>query len=99
MRKSRSTWDVFTVAGTVVQIAPFSPNRVALVIGPPATNTLFVGIDGSVLATTGLRRVQTNEPIILNIQDHGDLVRHAFFAVATGGNAIIQVWQTLLDEK
>lgn len=80
------------------QIVPPNPRRVALMIGSPVSSVAFIAPALPVTTTTGIPINTGQNPIILNIEDHGELVTTAWFGTSAAGRDGLIV-EVLLDEE
>lgn len=75
-------------AGGVAQVAPADPYRFALVLSPPSSGSLTYSINRSPGDGEGITFHQGSSPLILTIQDAGDMVRRPWFAYATAAVSV-----------
>jgi hypothetical protein len=82
-RETRAINYQLSITGTSALILPNNPKRYALYFGNPNTGTVHFGIVTPAAAGKGFSTASTGQPIWLNIQLHGDLVRQAFYAAGS----------------
>jgi hypothetical protein len=89
-------------AGVAVQAIPANKNRIALIIGPQGAGTvansmITLGFDNTVIPAQGMNLSGITTPLVLNIKDHGDIVRRPLWVVSTV-LSFFTFWEvTLLD--
>ena len=70
-----------SVANTPQLIVESSLDRYCLIISPPLAGQVTIGFDANHVASgSGIVLASGADPLVLTIQEHGDIVRRAFFA-------------------
>lgn len=78
-----------TVLGTSsTLLVSNSPNRIGLVFTVPPTNRYTLSLNPTVVQDVGLTMFTTSQPVILTLQDHGDMVRSAWYAITPVGQTV-----------
>jgi hypothetical protein len=99
-RQTYSEQKTITAGSSAVELVSASPNRIALIISAPASNGVGLGFTNQVSTSNGLQLPSTQSPIILNIRDHGDIVRRQWWVVAgTNGVSISTISTYLIEQK
>lgn len=80
----------------LTQLIAADTMRFALVIGAPATGNLFLTLEPGSAVATGMIRTLAMGPLVLNLYQHGDLVRRAWFASHSAGSVPITLFTTVL---
>lgn len=84
-----------------VVVAPGTPivtankKRLALIISPPASGTFTVSLNSGTTTGGGMIMATTSSPLMLNIWDHGHLVRETFHISHSAGGVNIACWEVL----
>lgn len=76
------------------QILPARVGRVGLLLIPHLTATYTVGPDADVQANRGLNLLPNAGAIQLSEELHGDIVKHAWYGIASGAGTIIGLLET-----
>lgn len=84
-RASNSSQATLAIAAASTPFVPGNPDRTALVFIPPPSGTLTVSMAGVAVAGEGIVLVAGNDPVQLNIQHDGDLVRRPWTAIHSVG--------------
>lgn len=80
-----------------VQTTSFSfieaiPNRVGLIISSPLVSSITISLDKTaVFGQGGITLHPTTEPLMLSLQEHGDLVSRAWSAISSSGTESISI--------
>ena len=86
----------FTTGVAARPVLSGSDKRVALILGSPLAGTITY-LDGSgVVSGLGFNVGAGQPPLILTIQDNGDIVRHQWWAIADAAARLHCVGETLL---
>lgn len=85
-----------TVGVTAVNIIPASADRVGLIISSGAVNSIVLGFEQSLTTAFGIRLGALALPLMLNLRDHGEVVRKSIWAIASGAGTTFTVWQIFL---
>lgn len=83
-----------TVATTDSAFVPYDAERVALVISPPALDTIYLGLRQAARDEGGIRMVVTANPLVLNLGDHGAIVQGPIRAISPSGQQALTYWDT-----
>lgn len=94
MRTSRSGQWTTTVGATAVELVPFDPNRVALLIPSSTVGDLWLGLRSTPSSLHGMRIPSGAIATILTLGDHGALVQGPIQAVVDGGTDTITCWDS-----
>lgn len=98
-RKVASSQGTAPVTTTAQRLIQEDPMRVLLIILPPASGTLTVGIAPFTAAGKGYAIPSTGSPFKLDIKKEGTLCTHAWFVVHDVGSVDINWFEGRLDEK
>lgn len=77
-RETLSGVTTLVLDGTDQPLLPQSMSRIALILTPPSQGVVFYHIGSTIPANQGIRLAAGDGPLILDIQQHGDLVRRAW---------------------
>lgn len=75
-------------AGAVAQVLPADPYRYALVLSAPASGTCTYSVNQAPGDGEGITFHAGGGPITLGIQEHGDLVRRAWYVYSSAANSL-----------
>jgi hypothetical protein len=98
-RRAASAADLVTIGTVSVEVAPASPDRIYLVLGPPDSGVLTYSVKSPVVTAQGLNVASGQAPIELDIRVHGQLVTKAWFGIHSAAVKTIFIGQTILPEK
>jgi hypothetical protein len=84
-----------SVGSTSQELLPGSPNRVAVTLLGGNAGRVTVSNDDPAVLDNGLTFVQQSGLIALTIEEHGLVVTSRFMAIASVGNTIVGVIETL----
>lgn len=82
-----------TTPGT--PMVPQNLKRVALIFGPPTSGSIVISLSTGVSSTAGIAMGTTSPCLVLNLKDHGELVRSGYFISHSVGNVVYAVWEVL----
>lgn len=68
--------------------------RLALIIFAPQSGILLVSMNKDV-STGSFSMLDSSQPVILNLKDHGEIVRSTFWLAHSVGNVTVNVWECL----
>ena len=68
--------------------------RLALIIFAPQSGILLVSMNRSGAAGS-FSMLDSSQPVILNLRDHGEIVRSTFWLAHSVGNVTVNVWECL----
>ena len=86
-----------TVTTTGAGLVSNAPGRIAIIFGTPSGNNVRISTEQITTFEGGIILTTSGSPLILDIQHHGDLVRKAWNAISTGGDAEISIMEVFLD--
>ena len=98
-RRSISQNYSFTTGVTAHQVLPGSDNRVSVILGSPLAGTITYFDEANPVSGLGFNIGAGQPPMVLNIQDHGDVVRHQWWAIADAAARVHAVGETILQEQ
>lgn len=87
------------VTTTSALILPYDPHRIALVISCPTGSNVHLSFGPVAVSGGGMVLGQLGTPIVLNIQQHGDIVRRAIYAVSDNTTATFMIWAATLAKE
>ena len=82
-RKTDSRLGSLTLTGGVQNLVQHDPNRVSLTLFAPATGVCYLRTDDAITTTNAIAHVAGMNPIILTVQEHGQIVTRAWFVAGT----------------
>lgn len=71
--------NVVTSPGTLL---PAAPRRVAIIVNAPLTNRFTLSLSTTAALDQGITLYPTNDPLVLTIEKHGDMVTRAWTAIS-----------------
>jgi len=86
---------VTTSSGTFLLAAP---RRVALIVSAPLTNRFTLSLKSTAVIDEGLTLHPTQDPLLLTVEKHGDLVTRGWTAISSSGTqgvAVIEVFSAV----
>jgi hypothetical protein len=86
------------LAAGIKLILPGNPARFSIVFCGPQAGQVACSTDPNVVALAGLQFITNSAPVMLTIQEHGDLVRQAWYAFSSGGATAMTIFETILQE-
>lgn len=98
-REYATTQGTATVTATTQLLIQEDPMRTILIILPPASGTLWVGINNNLAIGTGLAIPSTGSPFKLDIKKEGTLCCHGWFAVHSVGGVALNWFEGRLERK
>jgi hypothetical protein len=87
MRETSANDFVVLVAGVGLLVVPQERKRVALVVQNIGTNPMQISLTKPSALGSGMSLPVGGNPVVFDIQKHGDLVTRGFWAIAAGGAA------------
>lgn len=84
---------ITTAPGTPA--VPADERRLALIISPPSSGTFTISLNTGTTTGGGIILTTTSNPLMLNIWDHGHIVRETFHISHSAGGVNIGVWELL----
>lgn len=97
-RASRSAQVTKEIGATSTPFIPGNPDRFALLIENPPSGTLTVSLESTAVSGEGITFSAAHFPLVLNIKDHGDLVRRPWSAIHSVGGVRCTYIETTLTE-
>lgn len=98
-RKTSSRMLNFAVVNTGSQeILPGSPYRYALIFTPPQAGRVTLTNESPAVLDIGMTLVSAGGPFAMTIQDHGDIVRKPWYAIASIAGTL-NVIEVILTES
>jgi hypothetical protein len=88
-----------SVGESAIELVSSSPNRIALIISAPSTGTITISTNPAVSANNGIILTSGIEPTILNIKDHGDIVRKRLYVIGSTTSITTTVISIILQEQ
>ena len=98
-RDTQSIQMQFTSALTSSPVIAADENRVTLILPGPLANVITYSINDPAVSGQGIRLGAQSPSIILNIWDHGDLVRRAWTCIHTVAGETLSVLATRLTKE
>ena len=87
------------VGTAAVPLVPGSADRIALLLGPPLAGTLTYSTTRGITSGLGFNIGAGQTPLLLSIQDVGDLVRMAWYVVGDAAARTGAASETLLKKE
>lgn len=86
-----------SIGTTATELVSASLDRYCLIISPPIAGQVTIGFDPNHVASgVGIVLASGADPLVLTIQEHGDMVRRAWYAaVDTGTRSVGVSWSSL----
>jgi hypothetical protein len=92
MMESTAAQNTVTIGTTSTAFIPRSDKRVAIVLNPPLTNRYTISMVNPAVLDVGITVYPGQWPVILSLQDVGDLTRRDWWAIsAVAGQAVTYV--------
>jgi hypothetical protein len=87
-------------AATAGLIVGPSLHRYCLIISPPIAGHVTIGFSPNQLVDgSGVVLASGADPLILTIQEHGDIIRRAFYAIGDGTIRVVGFMQSILEHS
>lgn len=84
---------------TSILLVPADPSRLALIIGQPSAGHVVADFGKPPDSNSGIWLSSALPPLILTIQQHGDIVRRAWYAQGSGPANICIMWTQLVRNQ
>jgi hypothetical protein len=98
-RRSLSRELAFTTpAAGALQVLGGSPNRIAIVLGAPLAGVLTYSTNSNPTTGLGINVTVGQDPVVLSIQDAGEIVTHQFWVIGDAAARVGAVIETILGE-
>lgn len=99
-RETNATDIIVVVASTPTQLVGGSSKRYCLIFSPPTAGRITIGRDSNHVSDGGgLVLAAGCDPLVLTIQDHGDLVRGPWYAANDGTSRTVGVAWSILERE
>lgn len=96
-RKTTSSQQTVSVGTSSGSLTLAAPNRVAIIIGAPPTNRFTLSLQTTAVLDQGITLYPTQEPLILTVEEHGDLVTRAWTAISATASQSVSVIEVFLS--
>lgn len=98
-RRTLGTEKAVVVGVANTPIVGGSPSRVMLCFNPPIAGQVTFSTVNNVTFGGGINLAAGCDPIVLTIEEFGDLVRKPWFAFADAANRTVGVFEGILSES
>jgi hypothetical protein len=85
-------------AGGTAQVLPADPYRYCVILSPPSSGSITYNIRPNPADGEGLTFHAGSSPLALDIQNHGDLVRRAWFAYSANAVTVSPLTVSMVKE-
>lgn len=98
-RRSVTTMENVVVTTTAKIAIPPDPHRLSLVIGPTVSGNCTLSLNPGVPNSYGFPLGTSTAPLVLSLQQHGDIVTRGWHAVSSMGGAVFSYAASSLAEE
>lgn len=98
-RQTSTKVNTYSTGAASAKILDANPFRYSLVMGAPSAGTVFYSTEAIGAGGQGITLNTGAPPMILNVKDHGDLVRHEWYARGDAAARAHTVIETILAGK
>lgn len=86
------------IANTSGIFVQSSPKRTVLVFLPPPSGVLTLSMDDPVTGNQGIVLNTSSPPIVMTVQQWGDVTKRNFFAIHSVGGVVCTAFEGVLEE-
>ena len=99
-RETLSADVTLVVSTSSTLLASASPNRYCLIISPPIAGRVTIGMDSNhVVDAVGLVLAAGCDPLVLTVQEHGELCRKAWYGAVDAGTRNVGIAWSILERN
>jgi len=95
-RRASSAQQTINVGTSSTVFLGEAPGRVAIIVSAPNTNRFTLSLTTTAVLDQGITLYAGNQPLILAVADHGDLVTRAWSAISATGAQNVTVIEVFL---
>jgi hypothetical protein len=99
-RDTNSGDRIVVVSTTATMLLEASMFRYCVIISPPLAGQVSIGFDPNhVVSGGGIILPSGADPLVLTIQEHGDIVRRAIYAAVDAGTRNVSIMYSIMAEN